>query len=492
MNRRSLLKSGLLVLAAPQVALPPWTEAALAQGAAPAWRHGVAKFGGLKYAADFKQFDYVNAKAPKGGGASSIALGTFDNFNSAVAGVKGTVVFGIELIHNTLLVSSLDEVASVYGLLAEAVSYPDDISSATFRLRPEAKWNDGKPVTPEDVVFSFDSFKKLSPMSAASFRHVVKAEKTGDREITFTFDAKGNSELPQIVGQLTIVPKHWWEGTDGDGKKRSIAETTLEPPLGCGPYRIKEFSPGHHVIYERVADYWGKNLNVNVGRDNFDQLRFEYFRDSTVAIEAFKANNVDWRTENSSKNWATSYDFPAVADKRVVLEEFPVNNIGLMQAFAFNVRRDKFKDARVRHAFDYAFDFGEMNKKMFFGQYNRISSYFQGTDLASSGVPKGRELELLETVRDKVPADLFSKPYVSPVSDNQDEVRHNLREAIRLFRAAGYEVRDQQLVNAKTGEQFTVEFLSNSPMFERVFLFYKPSLERLGIAVSVRTVDEAQ
>jgi len=472
--------------------MPPWIDAAAAQGASPVWRHGVAKFGELKYPSGFKQFDYVNAKAPKGGDASSIALGSFDNFNSAVAGVKGTLGFGIDLLHNTLLVSSLDEVASVYGLLAETVSYPDDISSATFRLRAQAKWNDGKPVTPDDVVFSFNSFKKLSPMSAASFRHVVKAEKTADRDVTFTFEGTGNSELPQIVGQLIIVPKHWWEGTDKDGKQRNIAETTLEPPLGCGPYRIKEFAPGHHIIYERVKDYWGKDLNVNLGRDNFDQLRYEYFRDVTVAIEAFKANNVDWRTENSSKNWATSYDFPAVTEKRVVLEEFPINNIGLMQAFAFNIRRDKFKDARVRRAFNYAFDFGEMNKKLFFGQYNRVSSYFQGTDLASSGVPSGRELELLETVKDKVPPELFKQPYTNPVSDNPDQVRNNLREAIKLLHQAGYEIREQQLVNAKTGEQFAVEFLSNAPMFERVFLFYKPSLERLGISVSVRTVDQAQ
>jgi microcin C transport system substrate-binding protein len=492
MNRRSLLKSGLLALAAPQVALPPWIDAVAAQGASPVWHHGVAKFGELKYPSGFKQFDYVNAKAPKGGDASSIALGSFDNFNSAVAGVKGTLGFGVDLLHNTLLVSSLDEVASVYGLLAETVSYPDDISSATFRLRGEAKWNDGKPVTPDDVVFSFNSFKKLSPMSAASFRHVVKAEKTGDRDVTFTFEGTGNRELPQIVGQLIILPKRWWEGTDKDGKQRNIAETTLEPPLGCGPYRIKEFSPGHHIVYERVKDYWGKDINVNLGRDNFDQLRYEYFRDVTVAIEAFKANNVDWRTENSSKNWATSYDFPAVMEKRVVLEEFPINNIGLMQAFAFNVRRDKFKDARVRRAFNYAFDFGEMNKKLFFGQYNRVSSYFQGTDLASSGVPSGRELELLETVKDKVPPELFKHPYANPASDNPDQVRNNLREAIKLLHQAGYEVREQQLVNGKTGEQFTVEFLSNAPMFERVFLFYKPALERLGISVSVRTVDQAQ
>ena len=321
---------------------------------------------------------------------------------------------------------------------------------------------------------------------------MVKAEKTGDREITFTFDAPGNRKLPQVVGQLTILPKHWWEGTDSDGKKRDIGETTLEPPLGSGAYRIKEFSAGRNIVYERVKDYWGKKVNVNIGRDNFDELRFEYFRDATVAIEAFKANTVDWRTENSAKNWATAYDFPAVNEKRVILEEFPINNVGIMQAFAFNIRRDKFKDPRVRLAFNYAFDFEALNKQLFFGQYKRIASYFEGTELAATGLPTGRELELLETVRDKVPAEVFKKAYSNPANGNPPAMRSNQREAVLLFKEAGYEIRNQQLVNSKTGEPFTIEFLSNAPLFERVFLFYKPSLERLGITVSVRTVDEAQ
>jgi microcin C transport system substrate-binding protein len=491
MNRRSLLKSALLTFAAQWLPLSPWSFDSKAHTAA-TWRHGVSPFGDLKYKPGFKQFDYVNAKAPKGGTAWQISLGAYDSFNVVVAGIKGAPAAGIELLHDTLLVPSLDEVASEYGLLAETVSYPDDYSSATFRLRAAAKWNDGKPVTPDDVIFSFNAFKKLSPQAGSDFRHVAKAEKTGDREITFTFDGPGNRSLPRAIGHLTVLPKAWWEGTDKDGKKRNIAETTLEPPLGSGPYRIKDFSAGHNVTYERVKDYWGKNLNVNIGRDNFDELRFEYFRDATVAIEAFKANTVDWRTENSAKNWATAYDFPAVNDKRVILQEFPINNIGIMQAFAFNIRRDKFKDPRVRLAFNYAFDFEELNKQIFFGQYRRIASYFEGTNLAARGLPTGRELTLLQTVRDKVPAELFEKPYTNPVNGSTAAVRHNLREAVRLFRAAGYEISDQQMVNAKSREPFTVELLANAPLFERVFLFYKPSLERLGINVSVRTVDPAQ
>jgi microcin C transport system substrate-binding protein len=359
-------------------------------------------------------------------------------------------------------------------------------------LRAEAKFHDGKPVTAEDVISSFDAFKKHSPQTAAYYRHVVQVEKTGDREVTFSFDSPGNRELPQIVGQLMVLPRHWWEGSDENGNKRDIGATTLEPPPGSGAYRIKEFSPGRSIVYERVKDYWGRQLNVNIGGANFDELRFEYFRDTTVALEAFKADTVDWRTENSAKNWATAYDFPAVSDKRVRLEEFPVINNGMMQAFAFNIRRAKFQDPRVRLAFNYAFDFEEMNKQIFFGQYKRIASYFESTELASTGVPAGRELEILNTVRDQVPAELFTTAYSNPVGGNPQAVRGNLREAVRLLKEAGYEVRNEILVDSKTGEPYAVEFLAEDPSFERVFLFYKPSLDRLGISVTVRTVDDAQ
>jgi len=489
-NRRSLLTSALVALAARRLPLPAWISSARAE--APAWRHGISAFGNLKYQAGFKSFEYVNASVVKGGAVRQIALGTYDNFNMVVDGVKGTLVQGIDLNYNTLLVPALDEVSSAYGLIAEAVNHPDDFSSTSFKLRAEAKWHDGTPVTPEDVIFSFETFKKMSPPSAAAYVNVAKAEKTGDREVTFAFKGSGHHRLPESLGQLVILPKAWWQGTDSDGKKRDIGATTLEPPLGSGPYRIKEFAAGRTITYERVKDYWGANLNVNIGRDNFDELRFEYFRDGTAAIEAFKADAADWRIENSAKSWATAYDFPAVSDKRVLLEEFPINNVGLMQAFAFNIRRAKFQDPRVRLAFNYAFDFEEMNKQIFFGQYKRIASYFAGTDLAATGVPSGRELELLEKVRDKVPAELFKKPYTNPVGGDPGAVRNNMRDAVHLFKEAGYEVRDQQMVNAKTGEPLSVEFLGNTPVFERVFLFYKPSLERLGIKVDVRTVDEAQ
>ena len=490
MNRRSLLKSALPALAAWRLPLPRWISPAQAEDKV--WRHGLSLFGELKYQPGFKMFEYVNAKAPKGGTARQIALGTYDNFNPVIAGVKGSLAAGVDLLYDTLLVASLDEVSSEYGLIAESVSYPEDHSSATYRLRPEAKWHDGTPITPDDVIFSFESYKKLSPHSAAYYRHVSKIEKTGDHEVTFTFDAPGNRELPQIVGELTVLPKAWWTGTDKDGKQRDIGATTLEPPLGSGPYKIKEFTPGRAIALERVKNYWASNLNVNIGRDNFDELHFEYFRDTTVALEAFKADTVDWRTENSAKNWATAYDFPAVNDKRVLLEEFPIRNVGIMQGFAFNIRREKFQNPRVRFAFNCAFNFEEMNKQIFFGQYKRIASYFEGTELAATGLPTGRELEFLETVRDKVPPEVFKKPYINPVNSTPAEIRDNLRDALRLFKESGYEVRDQVMVNARTGEPFTVEFLAEDPSFERIFLFYKPSLDRLGLTVTVRTVDEAQ
>lgn len=495
-TRRKLLQGSALAMIAPGLGtvtgLPVAPAHAQTSTSEPAWRHALSLFGDAKYPAGFKRFDYVNADAPKGGVARQISIGTFDNFNVAVAGVKGTIAGAVALIYESLMTPSLDEVSTEYGALAETASHPDDFSWVTYRLRAQAKWHDGKPVTPDDVIFSLDSFKKHHPQYSAYYRHVVKAEKVGERDIKFTFDAPGNRELPQIVGQLTVLPKHWWEGTDSEGRKRDISATTLEKPLGSGAYRIREFVPGRSVALERVKDYWGGDLNINIGRNNFDELRYEYFRESTVALEAFKGDQVDWRVENSAKNWATAYNFPAVTEKHVLLEEFPNRSSGIMQAFALNIRRDKFKDLRVRRALNFAFDFEEMNKQIFFNQYKRVSSYFDGTELASSGLPQGRELEILETVRAEVPSEVFTTPYTNPVGGSPEAVRDNLREALRLFKEAGYEVRDRKLVDTKTGTQFALELLDEDPTFERVMLFYKPSLERLGIAVSVRTIDPTQ
>jgi microcin C transport system substrate-binding protein len=496
-TRRHLLQSAAFATVAPALGaatgLPAVVSPAKAQTATaePVWRHGLSLFGDIKYPAGFKRFDYVNPDAPKGGVARMISIGTFDNFNIAVAGVKGSIAPAANLIYETLMARSQDEIATEYGLLAEAASHPDDFAWVIYRLRKEARWHDGKPVTPEDVIFSIEVLKKYSPMHASYYRHVVKTEKIGERDVKFTFESPGNRELPHIVGELEVLPKHYWEGTDSEGRKRDISATTLEPPLGSGPYRIKEFVAGRSVALERVRDYWGANLPVRIGENNFDDMRFEFFRDNQVALEAFKADQADWIAENSAKQWATAYEFPAVAEKRVVKEEFPINDLGRMQAFVLNLRREQFRDERLRRAFNYAFDFEEMNKQLFFGQYKRIDSYFYGTELASSGLPEGEELKILDTVRDKVPADVFTTPYVNPVGGNPEAVRVNLRESARLLKEAGFEVRDRKLVDA-AGKPVTVEILVQDPSAERIALFYKPSLERIGVTASIGIVDDAQ
>ncbi|RJF75159.1 extracellular solute-binding protein [Rhodopseudomonas palustris] len=495
LTRRHLLQAGAAAAATPVLGLGSGlltSAPAAAEGADQlTWRHGLSLFGEVKYPADFKRFDYVNPDAPKGGVARQISIGTFDNFNLTVAGVKGNIAPAVGYIYETLMTQSQDEVGTEYGLLAESAAHPDDFSWVVYRLRPNAHWHDGRPVTADDVVYSFDTLKKFSPRYASYYRHVVKAEKTGERDIRFTFDGPGNRELPTIVGELMVLPKHWWEGTDAQGRKRDVSATMLEPPLGSAPYRIKEFVAGRSIVLERVKNYWGEQLPVRVGQNNFDELRFEFFRDNTVALEAFKADQADWIMENSAKQWATAYDFPAVADKRVVKEEFPINDSGRMQAFVLNTRRDMFKDARVRRAFNYAFDFEEMNKQLFYGQYKRINSYFEGTELASSGLPQGDELAILETVRDKVPAELFTQAYSNPVGGNPEAVRGNLREAMRLVKEAGFDIKDRKLVDP-SGKQVVVEVLVQDPSSERISLFYKPSLERLGVTVSIRVADDAQ
>ncbi len=456
------------------------------------WRHGISLFGDLKYPAQFALFDYVNPRAPKEGTVRQGALGTYDNFNLVVAGLKGNLATGISLINETLLTPSLDEISAEYGLIAEAVSCPPDCSSVTFRLRPQARWHDGKQVSADDVIFSFESFKAHNPRVSAYYRHVRGAEVTGEREVTFKFDGPGVRELPLILGQLTILPKHWWEAPDKSGQPRNVANTTLEPPLGSGPYRIGNLEAGQWLLYERVKDYWGSNLNVKIGHDNFDALRFDYFRDLTVLFEAFTAGDLDWHLENTARRWATGYDFPAVREGRVVLEEFPIRNVGVMQAFVFNTRLPKYKDARLRRAFNFALDFESINRDIFYGQYTRIASYFQGTELACSGLPQGRELQILEAYRDDIPAEVFTTAYWNPVGGDPQANRANLVEAMQLLDAAGYEVRDLKLVNKETGEQLSVEFLLPAPTYERYVLSYQDSLQRLGIDVTVRIVDDVQ
>lgn len=459
---------------------------------APAWRHASALTGDPKYPADFKHFDYVNPDAPKGGRVRFGVFGGFDSTNVMLS-LKGDPAPGVSLAYETLMESSLDEldISASYGLLAEALQFPDDYSFVTYRLNANAKWQDGKPVTAEDVVWSFEVLKDINPNMAFYFNHVTKAEIVGEREVKFTFDQKGNRELPHILGQLTVMPKHWWEGTDASGKPRNVRETTLEPPMGSGPYKVKAIEAGRRVIMERDPNYWGKDIPVRVGTENFDEISYESYLDLTVLLEAFKADRYDFRAENSAKNWATGYDFPAKKDGRVVLETYPDRASGVMQAFVPNLRRDKFRDPRVRMALNYAFDFEALNRTVFFGQYKRVASYFENTDLAARGLPTPEELAILEPLKDKIPPSVFTTPYQNPVGGSPEKTRENLRKAVQLFAEAGWKFQGSRLVNAK-GEPFTIEYLTQSANDERFMTPYAQALKRIGIEVSVRVVDTAQ
>ncbi|PXW57820.1 extracellular solute-binding protein [Methylobacterium sp. B4] len=463
-----------------------------AQEAPGTWHHALTLLGKPKYGPDFQHFEYANPNAPVGGLVRLGAQGGFDNLNFIVNGLKGDLEGGIIQIYDTLMEDSGDEPFSSYGLLAEGVQIASDGMSVSYRLRANARWHDGKPVTVEDVIWSFDTLKANSPFYAAYYHTVTKAEPGAEREVVFRFAEAGNRELPQVLGQMQVLPKHWWTGQNKDGKPRNPAETTLEIPLGSGPYRLARFDAGRSATYERVADYWGKDLPVNRGRNNFGTIRNEYFRDGSVLLEALKGDLYDFRTENIARNWATAYDdFPAVKDGRLLKEEFPGRGTGIMQAFVFNLRRDKFKDERVRRAFNLALNFEEMNRQLFYSQYSRIDSYFYGSDLAASGLPEGMERAILESVKDKLPPRVFTEPYTNPVNDTPDAARTNLRKAVGLLREAGYELKNGQMVS-KTGEPLAVEFLEFQNVFERVILPFAAQLKLIGIQSSVRVIDQAQ
>ncbi len=455
------------------------------------WQFSTALVGEPKYPADFPHFDYVNADAPKGGIVRLSDTGTFDTLNFVIP--KGTTPLGLGLIYDTLMTSALDEISTMYGLVAEKMSFPADYSSVTFKLRPEAQWHDGKPVTPQDVVWSFEVLTANNPAQKKYYEHVTKTEVSGENEVTFTFDQADNRELPHIVGQLLILPKHWWTGMDAKGKARDVTRGSLEPPLGSGPYRVGEIIAGRTIAYERVPDYWGKDLPVMIGQNNFDEIRYEYFRDNTVEFEAFKADKVDYRNENQAKRWATEYNFPAVRNKQVLTEKFDERGRGVGVGWIYNLRRDKFSDIRVRRALNLAFNFEEKNRTLFFEQYERINSYHFGSELASTGVPEGLELEILETVKGQVPDALFTEPYTIPKAETPQAHRKNLREAIGLLREAGYTLKGTRMRHKETGKSLKMEylFLAGSA-FERIGLRLLKDLEKIGVELTLRPVDSAQ
>lgn len=446
--------------------------------------HAVTAHGTPKYGPDFKHFDYVNPDAPKGGEVKLATYGSFDSLNPFI--LRGSPAGGAGLPFETLTVGSNDEVLTQYGLLAETIAVADDRGSVTFTLRPQARFHDGTPVTVEDVIWSFETLRdKGHPTYRTYYADVAKAEKTGERTVTFTFRNGNNPELPVIMGQLPVLPKHVFE-------TRDFASTTLEPIVGSGPYKIADVQPGRSITYQRVADWWGKDLPVNRGRYNFDRIRFDYYRDLDVVFEAFKAGAIDFRVENSSKNWITGYDVPAVREGRIVREEIKHQDPQGMQAFVFNSRRPIFADRRVREALNCLFDYEWTRANLSYGLFQRTKSFFANSELAATGLPSDAEVKLLEPFRGKLPEEVFSKAYEPPKTDGSGNIRQNLRTALGLLKEAGWELKGNKLVNAKTGEPMRFEILLVQADMERITQPFVRNLERAGIEAGIRVVDTAQ
>jgi microcin C transport system substrate-binding protein len=446
--------------------------------------NGFAMHGTPKYAADAGPPDWLNSNAPKGGTVRLGARGTFDSLHPFI--IKSVPAAGITALWDTLCWSSRDEASTEYGLIAETMEWPEDRSWVAFTLRPQARFHDGTPITVEDVIWTFDTLKaKGLPNYAFYYADVLKAEKTGDRKVLFTFRDATNKELPLIVGQLPVLPSKWWA-------TRDFEKVSLEMPLGSGPYKVDSFDTGRSIAYRRVPDWWAKDLWMNRGRNNFEVMRYEYYRDVTVQFEAFKAGEIDIRQENIARNWATAYDFPAVRDGRILKAEIKHELPTGMQCFAFNTRRGFFKDKRVREAIATMFDFAWTNKNLFYGMYQRNVSFFGNSELASSGLPTPAELKVLEPLRGKIPDEVFTKEFVLPETDGTGNVRDLARRALALLKDAGWEVKDGKMTETKTGKKLAFEMMLSDASFERVTLPYKQNLERIGIDMNVRTVDTAQ
>ncbi len=454
----------------------------LSASAATTKSHGIAIHGEPGYPADFTHFKYVNPDAPKGGELRIARRGTFDNFNPYI--IKG--VPGPGFTPESLLTSSADEASSEYGLIAESLEWPEDRSWVIFTLRPEARWHDGKPITVEDILFSLDIIKtKSSPYYRNLYGSITRAEKIGNQQIKFYSSEVENREFPIIAGGLPIFAEHYW-------KDRDFAKTTLEPPLSSGPYKVVDFEAGRYVIQERVKDYWGKDLPVKKGQDNFDLRRTTYYRDDDVIKLAIKSGEIDYHEERSSSAWAEDYDVPAITKGWLNKESIPHKRPQGLQGFYLNTRRGIFKDPKVREALGYAYDFEWTNNNLSHGLLTRSTNYFGNSELASSGLPTGKELEILERYRGKVPDRLFIEPFHVPTSDGMGWPRDNLRKAFTLLAEAGWIVKDLKLVNEMTGEQMSFEMLVVSKGMERTILPFAASLSKLGINASIRLVDSPQ
>lgn len=459
--------------------------------AEPIWRTSSSLGDAPKYDANFKHYDYVNPAAKKGGTLNIIVTGTFDNLNAFIP--NGNVDSNIMLIYDTLMARSTDQQSVNYPLIATALQYPDDYSWVKYKITDKATFHDGTPITPEDVAWSFNTLKSVSPIYSSYYSGVKLAEVTGKDEVTFIFAEAGNRELPNIIGQLPILPKHWWEAKDANGKPRDISKPLREIPLGSGPYRLENYNFGKSSLYKRVDNYWGRDLPVNIGRNNFDAVRNTYYLNENASWEAFKKGGIgDYRQETRIQSWMQKYDFTAVKNGLVKRESFEIHSSGRMQGYFINLRREKFDDVRVRKALTLAFDFEHMNRALFFDQYQRITSYFYGLDFVTTQeMPQGKELQLLESVKSEVPIEVFEKPFTLPVYKNSTELRKNLSEAMKLLQDAGWQLKNNQLVNAQ-GAPFRIEILLDNSAFERVTALYIANLKRLGIDATMRTIDTAQ
>ncbi|MEH6671959.1 extracellular solute-binding protein [Halopseudomonas sp.] len=435
------------------------------------------------YAADFSHFDYVNPQAPKGGTLRLSGFGSFDSLNGFIS--RGASADQLSLIYDTLTFHALDEPFTEYGLLAERIERAEDNTWVRFHLRPQARFHDGAPVTAADVVFTFNTLvEQGAPFYRAYYGGVKEVVADSERSVTFHFHNGNNRELPLVLGQLPVLPAHYWADRD-------FSKTTLEPPLGSGPYRITDVSGGRNISYERVADYWANDLPVRRGFYNFDRIVVDYYRDTGVALEAFKAGQFDLNQEVSAKNWATGYDSPALREGDIIKEEIPNLNVQGMQGFVFNLRRPIFEDRRVRKAISLLFDFEWSNKSLFHNAYARTDSFFDNSELGATGAPGPGELALLEPWREQLPADVFEEVQGPPETDGSGIIREQMREAYRLLQDAGWEIVDDRLVNEQ-GEHLQFEFLIAQSDFERVLLPYKRNLASLGIELTLRRVDVSQ
>jgi microcin C transport system substrate-binding protein len=464
-------------------ALPTFADE-LDEGSIEVLHHAITLYKDLPlYGPNFQHFSFVNPDAPKGGTVVLSASGTFDTLNPYV--IQGTPAAGLSLLYTRLAENSPDEAGVSYAALAESIDVESENRSVTFRLQPQACWHDNVPITADDVVWSFQTLVNHgSPFYRAYYAEVAGVDILSIRTVRFRFARPGNTELSLIVGELPVLPRHYWEG-------RSFNSTTLDPPIGSGSYRIESLDPGRSITYQLVQDWWGRNLPVYRGRFNFDRIRFEYYRDSTVMFEAFLGHQFDFRLENVARNWATGYGVSPVIEHQILREELPDNSPAGIQGFVFNTRRFLFSDPRVRKAISYLFDFEWINANLFYNFYIRSNSYFSNSDLASSGLPTTEELALLEPLRSQIPDDVFVRAYQAPVTDGSGNIRINLRAAFALLRDSGWELYQGRLVNA-AGEPFRFEILIESDTMDRVVQPFIRNLQRVGIVPTVQLVDAPQ